>query len=618
MKLRLDINALRALAVISVVIYHYQPDYLSGGFVGVDIFFVISGYLMTKIILTRVETGSFGILDFYKSRALRILPPLFFLSILLICYGFFTLPPIEYASLGKHVSSSLVFLSNFVYWSEVGYFDDGAKTKWLLHTWSLSVEWQFYIIFPIFLVILSKISSTRIIKRLMIVFTTLGIALSAISVEYWPSASYYLLPTRAWEMLLGGVAFLYPINYGRRARNGLALLGLGLIFLSIFSFSENYLWPGYMALVPVLGTYLCICSNTKVNIFTENWLCYYIGRASYSIYLWHWPILVAVVKYNLGLTFIEYFLIVIISSSASFLLIEQRKWSIVHILFLGTLLTAVSLAIYHTHGFQGRVSEIYRLNKKEFHEKYYGGSGYKANRFIHINSLPNNYDYMMIGDSYGLQYVKSLDSRKVKVQGLFDHGCIILPSYTRYSNGKEDLSCSAEYNKVKEALKLSDKPLIIAHSWDRYSLELMKKGGTSVLDITFDEYLNILGVELDKLFYDIGIERTYILIGVPHRAKQHAFNCMAEKQLNPFSSDSWCEVSQKKYDLVVNGYLSSLAERYENVFFIDPTDVLCDDTNCMTIKNEEPIHTDQSHLSIFGAELVVEYILKEMRNIRGS
>ena len=146
---RADINGLRAVAVIAVVLFHFGVAGFSGGFVGVDVFFVISGYLMTRIILGPLAEGRFSVLRFYLARARRIFPALTVLCVLMLAYGWFTLSPIDYKLLSKHAGTSLLFLSNQVYWKESGYFDADAHEKWLLHTWSLSVEWQFYLLYPL-------------------------------------------------------------------------------------------------------------------------------------------------------------------------------------------------------------------------------------------------------------------------------------------------------------------------------------------------------------------------------------------------------------------------------------------------------------------------------------
>lgn len=164
MKFRKDINGLRAIAVIAVVLFHFNASWLPGGFAGVDVFFVISGFLMTGIIFRGIEQDNFSILNFYIARANRIIPALALLCFVLLVFGWFYLTPLEYQSLGKHAASSVSFLSNFTYWSEAGYFAAASHEKWLLHTWSLSVEWQFYIIYPLMLVAMRKFISIKTMK----------------------------------------------------------------------------------------------------------------------------------------------------------------------------------------------------------------------------------------------------------------------------------------------------------------------------------------------------------------------------------------------------------------------------------------------------------------------
>ncbi|AAZ18497.1 possible acyltransferase family protein [Psychrobacter arcticus 273-4] len=299
MKFRKDINGLRALAVIAVVLFHFNASWMPGGFSGVDVFFVISGFLMTGIIFRGMEQDNFSVLNFYVARANRIIPALALLCLVLLVFGWFYLTPLEYKALGKHAASSVGFLSNFVYWREARYFDAASHEKWLLHTWSLSVEWQFYIIYPLVLLALRKFLSIKTLKSLLIVGTVLGFIFSAIATYQSPNAAYYLFPTRAWEMMLGGIAYLYPFTLQENRKKFVEWTGLILVIASYFLISAENLWPGYLALFPVLGSFLIIQAQRNDSIITGNIVFQKLGAWSYSIYLWHWPFVVAIYTFSL-------------------------------------------------------------------------------------------------------------------------------------------------------------------------------------------------------------------------------------------------------------------------------------------------------------------------------
>uniref|UniRef100_UPI003D768501 acyltransferase family protein n=1 Tax=Acinetobacter variabilis TaxID=70346 RepID=UPI003D768501 len=255
MKFRTDINGLRAIAVIAVMLFHFNAAWLPGGFVGVDVFFVISGFLMTGIIFKDLEHEKFSILKFYVARANRIIPALAVLCLVLMIFGWFYLTPFDYKLLGKHAASSMTFLSNISYWKESGYFEAGTHEKWLLHTWSLSVEWQFYMIYPLVLVAMRKFMSIQTMKFVLLTGMILGFILSVIATYKWPNPAYFLLPTRAWEMMIGGIAYLYPLTLQENKKRLLEGTGLALILGSYFFISAEDLWPGYLAVFPVIGTF---------------------------------------------------------------------------------------------------------------------------------------------------------------------------------------------------------------------------------------------------------------------------------------------------------------------------------------------------------------------------
>ena len=351
MNFRADINGLRAIAVIAVVIFHFNSDWLSGGFAGVDVFFVISGFLMTGIIFRGLDTQSFSVIRFYMARANRIIPALAILCLVLIIFGWVFLFNSEYQVLGKHVRDSLYFFSNHTYWLESGYFDAGSHEKWLLHTWSLSAEWQFYLIYPFILFLLSKIFKINTLKILVILATILGFSFCIFASFYWPDAAYFLLPTRAWQMLLGGVAFLYPIKVFHN-NTKIEILGWLLIYGSYLFISDDNLWPGYLSLLPVLGAFLIIQSNNSASKMTNNIFFQKIGLWSYSIYLWHWPVVVFIRNFidNINLlVLLTGILLSVFLGFLSFTLIEKAKHKITHYgVFVLTIIA--STYVFQTNG----------------------------------------------------------------------------------------------------------------------------------------------------------------------------------------------------------------------------------------------------------------------------
>lgn len=292
---RYDINGLRAWSVLAVIFYHFGVTGFSGGFVGVDVFFVISGFLMTAIVVKGLEQGHFSLLNFYMARARRIVPALLGLCTVLLAIGWIALPPPDYKTLGTHILSSLSFLSNFKFFDEAGYFDTASHDKWLLHTWSLSIEWQFYLILPIVLRSVWNIHPGRhaqVWTVLIGLMVSLGI--SALTTMQYPTAAFFLLHARAWEMLAGGLVFLActSIRPSKIIGKLLESLGLLLIITAVVIFDTETAWPSWKALLPASGAMMVLTSN-RLSIWTKNPLMQWLGDRSYSLYLWHWPVVVS-------------------------------------------------------------------------------------------------------------------------------------------------------------------------------------------------------------------------------------------------------------------------------------------------------------------------------------
>jgi peptidoglycan/LPS O-acetylase OafA/YrhL len=292
---RADIDGLRALAVVPVLLFHAGFPAFPGGFVGVDVFFVISGYLITSIILDDIERGRFSVLAFYERRIRRIFPALFATLLGSLILGTFVLLPNDLKDLGQSVTAATLFASNILFWRESGYFDAPAEHNALLHTWSLAVEEQFYIVFPLVLLFFRTRSNylLYIAAALLVSF-----ALALWGVRNAPVTTFYLAPARAWELLMGALLATGAIPPPSRQglRDALSLLGVGLIACSVLAFSPETPFPGAAALPPCLGAGLVIYAGAGGRSLAGRILgapaLAFTGLISYSLYLWHWPLLV--------------------------------------------------------------------------------------------------------------------------------------------------------------------------------------------------------------------------------------------------------------------------------------------------------------------------------------
>jgi peptidoglycan/LPS O-acetylase OafA/YrhL len=329
---RPDIDGLRAIAVLSVVLFHAFPEMLPGGFTGVDIFFVISGFLISTILYSNLATGHFSMLDFYGRRIRRIFPAL--ILVMASCYalGWFVLLPDEYAQLGKHIAGGAGFVQNFVLWNESGYFDNAADTKPLLHLWSLGIEEQFYIIWPILLWIGYRLRLNLLSLTLLIAIVSFVLNIRGINVTKDLTATFYSPQTRFWELLIGAIAAyltLYPsaklkifiaktfavikstfsaIIWNKAQQQALQIKsaspvnvanvysigGLLILLLGMALINKHSAFPGWWALLPTIGSVLLIIAGPAAIInraVLSNKILVAIGLISYPLYLWHWAIL---------------------------------------------------------------------------------------------------------------------------------------------------------------------------------------------------------------------------------------------------------------------------------------------------------------------------------------
>jgi peptidoglycan/LPS O-acetylase OafA/YrhL len=336
MQYRADIEGLRAVAIVPIVLFHAGLESIAGGFVGVDVFYVISGFLITSIIVPDLERDRFSLLDFYRKRAVRILPALYVMVAVVLVVGSQRLFPDDLRSLAASATAAVAFVSNIHFWLSAGYFGPAAESLPLLHTWSLGVEQQFYLFYPLLLMAIRRFAPGRVVAILVATAIT-SFALSLAWAYRAPTDGFYLLPSRVWELVLGGLVALgaFPKLATARGRDAAALAGLGLVLLGTAIIRAQDHFPAPWGLLPAGGTALIAAYGAEAvtaRLFT--WApVRRIGAISYSLYLWHWPI-ITFWRFEIGdkLTLADTAIVVAasyVAAELSYRLVEQpalKRW----------------------------------------------------------------------------------------------------------------------------------------------------------------------------------------------------------------------------------------------------------------------------------------------------
>ncbi|MEY8201391.1 MAG: acyltransferase family protein [Colwellia sp.] len=633
MNFRKDINGLRAIAVLAVVIYHFFPEALKGGFSGVDVFFVISGFLMSKIIFTGLEKKSFSLISFYTSRANRIIPPLAGVSIVLLILGWFYLGPVDYKELAKHVFSSIAFLSNLIYWKEAGYFDSASHSKWLLHTWSLSVEWQFYIIYPIILLLLNKFFPIHRIKYIVLASAFLGLVISVYCSVQWPTSSYYLLHTRAWEMLLGAVAFLFPFTLSAINKKILELTGITLIIVSYFFVSEADIWPGYLAAIPVLGTFFVIQAQQKDSLLTGNLLFQKLGTWSYSIYLWHWPLVVAGgyfsldkgwllagIPFSILLGYLSYQLIEKRSASyppVSFkkLLAFKPAWYVVFVV-MGSSLIFISKGAYFHYSSDIKIASDEAHNKNPY--ECMTGWGVTADLKPCYIGNENNIAAIIVGDSHADALTTSIShGYDLKEQGIIALTRVSCPFIVGAKSTSKNTTCHDENEQRMMFItsRYSGVPVIIASRLSVYingEPETENKINPPSIYFTrqYDEanlaFLSEFQQHVSNTVCQLVSSNPVILAHPVPEMGVNVPSIIVKHYLKNNGALLQIDSNRNKY-LDMQGAAITIVDSVAKecgASTVSPADILCETGNCLSSIDGRPLYYDDNHLSEFGNKLL--------------
>ena len=637
---RRDINGLRALAVIAVVFYHFHVPAFGGGFVGVDIFFTISGYLMTRMIVGGIVSGTFSLSEFYLARARRIVPALLVMSAILLAIAWFLpLAAHEYRLLAKHVRDSVLFVSNLTYAREAGYFDTSAHEKWLLHTWSLSVEWQFYLLLPLLILGLRKISRSIPLHYLFLVLAVISLALGIYRTAINPSDAFFLLPFRAWELLAGGLVYLLLEHHAvpRRQAEIMATAAVLALLLNCFLLSAADPWPGWRAMLPVFASCLVIAMRDGGSRFLGNPLAQWLGLRSYSIYLWHWPFVVGLALYGwqgnvlgigiaLGVT--------LFAGDISYRYVEtpfrkhmggyrpRNAWWVIAV--------AVAVVVVPASWLQGQSTLPSRTSAMNAaarlaDESPFDNSGRPE---CFDGSLDEGCLYrppvgvLMVGDSHAGVTVTSLlravSEKAWGVQLWAKGGCMTVLD-VQGGEGAEGSRCQAFNTRVYERIRSAPKgiPLVVANRGSIYPFGLFRvethlpgRPQATVPGFSPDDKKAFLDVYrrrvIDTACLYVKTDRpVYYVLPIPEFAVNIP-NELTRMLMRRQDSSGEITLPLAEY-LARNAFvIEALKDARDQcgVKLLDPTEYLCRDGKCFGSQDGLPLFTDNNHLNERGRRLL--------------
>lgn len=632
-----DINGLRAWAVIAVLLFHFRVPGFGAGFIGVDIFFVISGFLMTGIILRGLEQGNFSLWQFYMARFRRIVPALMLLVAVLLALGWFWLPTPDYQTLGSQSAYSLGFLSNIHYWRSAGYFDSAAHEKWLLHTWSLGIEMQFYLLYPVFALLVWKLKAgVKTFAWSLLAVFVLSLALSVVVSSWKPTAAFYLLPTRGWELAAGGLVFLLGRNSPSwLAGKGPLLYGAGLVlWLAGFVLIDSGLaWPSGWALLPVLGTALIILANQQQARLMVNPLAQWLGNMSYSLYLWHWPLVVALYFADLQQQWgwvIGGLLLSLLLGQLSYRLVEnpvrrgltQRNyWQQVAALGVAGLMIGVAAVGVRLFSFDGRLPAAVQLaaaeaaNKDPRASKCAPGKNNQSPGCVYGQG---EVGVILIGDSHAMSTVTSLASASEEWQKsvlfLGRSGCRPVRGLKRSDEAGCFLFNEWLLNKELPLQAGSKVPVVHVTRITSQVLgpnESPERRPTGYFDSLPQIYNDpVFNKKFKEAFIATACEIAarnsfYITRPIPEMGV-HVPNTLIRNQMFGRDGDD-IKITLAEYHQrhSFTWAMQDAAAEQCGVKILDPLPYLCDDQYCYGSRDGRPLYYDDDHLSEYGNKFLV-------------
>ena len=649
LKYRKEIDGLRAIAVLGVIIYHVEfffkdTKFLSGGFLGVDIFFVISGYLITLLILKEfLSTKSFSLKNFFFRRAKRILPALFLMIFITIFFAWFYLTPKNFLEYSNSIISAIFFYSNyFFYFQDILYSSEDSLLKPLLHTWSLAVEEQFYIIFPLVLILFFNFIKKNFIKFFLVLLFFFFI-LSVLITYSNNILGFYSNFSRLWEILFGSLLAVFEIENKKlnlKHGNLLPYLGIFLILASYFSFNKFTQHPSYLTLIPILGVFLIIHyikEDQKIYKILTNKLLSKIGIWSYSLYLYHYPIFAFARNRGKILSDfdkLELLLLTFFLSLLSYYLVEKpfRKIKIEKIYILLTLLSffiiilsSFSFFSKKNNGFEDRVHVILKnLSRVNLWEKLNDERGIcfdRLDNFCNFNSK-NEKTVFLIGDSHlevlGHNLLTKLPN--YNFISINRSGCIYLPNVKKLykNNSKEFDNCTlSSKNKIDEYINSKKNSIIIIGGEFHKHLNKNEEEWKykSINNKTIKEnfkvsLINILSENKVILVYPIPSVNFDITKRIMNEIPKNTFKATEYLIQNPFTTNYSDYINENNE--VIN-FFNNI--NHKNLLKIYPDKIFCDikiSKKCFTHEGKDIFYSDNHHLSNAGAEKINNVIFQKI------
>ncbi|TXH67818.1 MAG: acyltransferase [Thiothrix sp.] len=654
---RPDIDGLRAIAVLAVVVFHAFPNWLKGGFIGVDIFFIISGYLISMILFESLEKGTFEFYNFYSRRIRRIFPALILVLLFCFLFGWFALLADEFKQLGLHIAAGAGFFSNFLLWTEVNYFDNAADTKPLVHLWSLGIEEQFYIIWPLFVWIAwrKKFNFLLITVLFIIISFLLNVKIS----QQEPIAAFYLPQTRFWELLCGGLLAWFMLyikkNYSHIRRieckvfgskrerlisllvNIVAFSGLSFLVYGFLNINKELIFPGTWVLVPILGSILIIASGSRAwpnRVILSNRIFVWFGLISFPLYLWHWPLLsfariiesevpnygvrIALVLFSIFLAWLTYKFIEFPIRSGKY------KKSTFTMSFLMALAGFLGFSIYYHDGYEFRKSIIvYANNKNELLRtpavdseclKYIDNEKplIPYCRFMNANSKET---VAVIGDSHahvaypGMAFF--LKKKKINTLLLANSGCPPFLGSPTGNNAKEKKDCTERVeqlinlvNKNKDIRKVFIFTRGAIYTTGFEPVNVNKKASIENI-VSITEFYNSAQKSINALSQN---GKLVFYVTENPELNYPAEACLARPLKRLVKN---CSVDKSLVLDRQSSYLKAF-NNLKNVTMINSLDAFCPESACIVFDdNGALLYADDDHLSVAGSFFQVDHLLKK-------